>query len=67
MRVEGTDPKELRGTKVSISRLAKRRGVPITYQALTNGFAVLPAEAASKPKAAPARRRQTRKPDEAPR
>jgi hypothetical protein len=43
MRVESTDPKEVRGAKVSISRLAKRRGVPITYQALTNGFAVLPA------------------------
>ena len=60
MRVESTDPKEVRGAKVSISRLAKRQGVPITYQALTNGFAVLPAEAASKPKAAPGRRQRTR-------
>jgi len=62
MRVESTDPKDLRGAKVSISRLAKRRGVPTTYQALTNGFAVLPAEAASKPKAAPGRRQRTRQP-----
>ena len=60
MRVEGTDPKELRGAKVSISRLAKRRGVTITYQALTNGFAVLPDEAATKSKAAPGRRQRTR-------
>jgi hypothetical protein len=59
MRVEGADPKEMRGAKVSISRLAKRRGVPITYQALTNGFAVLLDEAASKPKAAPGRRQRT--------
>jgi len=62
MRVEGTDPKELRGAKVSISRLAKRRGVPIAYQALTNGFAVLPDEVASKSKAAPGRRQRTRHP-----
>jgi len=60
MRVESTDPKELRGAKVSISRLAKRRGVPITYQALTNGFAVLRDEAVSKPKEAPTRRLRTR-------
>jgi len=64
MRVESTDPKELRGAKVSISRLAKRRGVPITYQALTNGFAVLPAKAASKPMAAPTRRRRARQPND---
>ncbi len=62
MRVESTDPKDLRGAKVSISRLAKRRGVPISYQALTNGFAVLSVEAASKPKAAPGRRQRTRQP-----
>jgi len=62
MRIESNDPKELRGARMSISRLAKRRGVPITYQALTNGFAVLPAEAASKPKAAPGRRQRTRQP-----
>jgi len=60
MRVESTDPKELRGAKVSISRLAKRRGVPITYQTLTNGFAVLRDEAVSKPKEAPTRRLRTR-------
>jgi len=64
MRVEGTDPKDLRGAKVSISRLAKRRGVPIAYQALTNGFAVLLDEAASKPKAAVGRRQRTRRPDD---
>jgi len=64
MRVEGADPKELRGAKVSISRLAKRRGVTITYQALTNGFAVLPTEAASKPKAAPTRRRRAQLQDD---
>jgi len=68
MRVESTDPKEVRGAKMAISRRAKRRGVPITYQALTNGFAVLPAEpadkAASKPKAIPTRRRRTRQPDD---
>jgi hypothetical protein len=63
MRVESTDPKDLRGAKVSISRLAKRRGVPITYQTLTNGFAVLPDEATSKPIPAPARRRRTRRQD----
>jgi hypothetical protein len=62
MRVEGSDSKELRGAKIAISRLAKRRNVPITYQALTNGFAVLPDEAASKPKVAPTRRRRTRQP-----
>jgi len=62
MRVESTDPKEARGAKMAISRLAKRRGVPIVYQALTNGFAVLPAEAASKPKVAPVRRQRTRQP-----
>ncbi len=62
MRVESTDPKEVRGAKMSISRLAKRRGVPITYQALTNGFAVLRDEAASKSKAAPGRRQRTRQP-----
>jgi len=62
MRVEVGDPKELRGAKIAISRLAKRRGVPITYQTLTNGFAVLPDEPASKPKAAPPRRRRTRRP-----
>ena len=62
MRVESTDPKEVRGAKIAISRLAKRRSVPITYQALTNGFAVLPAEAASKPQAAPGRRQRTRQP-----
>ncbi len=56
MRVEATDPKELRGAKVSISRLAKRRNVPIIYQALTNGFAVLLDESASKPKTTPMRR-----------
>ncbi len=60
MRVESTDPKDSRGAKVSISRLAKRRGVPITYQTLTNGFAVLLDEAASKPKVAPTRRLRTR-------
>jgi hypothetical protein len=66
MRVEGSDSKELRGAKVSISRLAKRRGVPITYQALTNGFAVLPDEPASKSKAkeALARQRRARHQDE---
>ncbi len=64
MRVEGTDSKDLRGAKVSISRLAKRRGVSITYQALTNGFAVLLDEATSKPKAAQTRRRRTRQPDD---
>ncbi len=64
MRVESTDPKEVRGAKMAISRLAKRRNVPITYQALTNGFAVLPDEATSKPKAAPTRRRQTRQPSD---
>ena len=37
MRVEGSESKVLRGAKIAISRLAKRRGVPITYQALTNG------------------------------
>ncbi len=63
MRVESADPKDLRGAKMAISRLAKRRGVPITYQALTNGFAILPAEAASTPKAAPTRRRRTWQPD----
>jgi len=63
MRVEANDPKELRGAKMSISRLARRRNVPITYQALTNGFAVLPNEAASKPKVAPTRRRRTRQSD----
>ncbi len=62
MRVESTEPKDLRGTKVSISRLAKRRGVPITYQALTNGFAVLRDEAMSKSKTAPGRRQRTRQP-----
>ncbi len=62
MRVESADPKEVRGAKMAISRLAKRRGVPITYQALTNGFAVLRDEAASKPKAAPGRRPRTRQP-----
>jgi len=62
MRVEGSDSKELRGAKIAISRLARRRNVPIIYQALTNGFAVLPDEATSKPKAAPTRRRQTRQP-----
>ncbi len=64
MRVEANDPKELRGARMSISRLAKRRNVPITYQALTNGFAVLPNEAASKPKVAPVRRQRTRQPDD---
>ncbi len=64
MRVESTDPKDLRGAKVSISRLAKRRNVPITYQALSNGFAVLLDESMSKPKAAPTRRRRTRQPDD---
>jgi len=49
---------------IAISRLAKRCNVPIIYQALTNGFAVLPDEAASKPEAAPTRRRQTRRPDD---
>jgi len=38
--------------------------VLIVYQALTNGFAVLPDEAANKPKAAPTRRRRTRQPDD---
>ncbi len=60
MRVESTEPKDLRGAKVSINRLAKRRGVPITYQALTNGFAVLRDEAMSKSKTAPGRRQWTR-------
>lgn len=60
MRVEGSDPKDLRGAKVSISRLVKRRGVLIAYRALTNGFAVLPAEPARTPPPAPARRRRTR-------
>ncbi len=64
MRVESTAPKEVRGAKIAISRLAKRRGVPITYQTLTNGFAVLLDEAASKSKAAPTRRRRTRQPDD---
>jgi len=45
---------------MSISRLAKQRGVPIVYQALTNEFAVLPDEAVSTPKAALTRRRRTR-------
>jgi len=63
MRVESADPKDLRGAKVSISRLAKRRGVPITYQALTNGFAVLLDETANTPKIGQARRRRTRQPD----
>ncbi len=64
MRVEGTDSKELRGAKIAITRLAKRRGVPITYQALTNGFAVLLTELVSKPKVAAARRRQTQQSDD---
>jgi hypothetical protein len=64
MRVESTDPKEVRGAKVSISRLAKRRGVPITYQALTNGFAVLPDESATKPKGASTHRRRIQRHDE---
>ncbi len=64
MRVESSDPKELRGARMAITRLAKRRNVPITYQALTNGFAVLFDEAASKPKAAPTRRRRMRQPDD---
>jgi len=64
MRVEGGDPKELRGAKIAITRLAKRRNVPITYQALTNGFAVLLKEAASKPTVAATRRRQTQQSDD---
>ncbi len=64
MRIESNEPKELRGAKMAISRLAKRRNVPIAYQALTNGFAVLFDESESKPKAAPTRRRRTRQPDD---
>lgn len=64
MRVEGSDSKELRGVKIAISRLAKRRNVPITYQALTNGFAVLLNELVSKPKVAPRHRRRTQQADD---
>ncbi len=64
MRVEGSDSKDLRGAKIAITRLAKRRNVPITYQALTNGFAVLLDEPVSKPKVAATRRRQTQQPDD---
>jgi len=63
MRVEGSDSKELRGAKIAITRLAKRRNVPITYHALTTGFAVLLDETVSKPKVTPGRRRRTRQPD----
>ncbi len=31
MRVEGSEPKELRAAKVAITRLAKRRAIPIVY------------------------------------
>lgn len=67
MRIEGADPKNLRVAKLAFSNLARRRGMPIGYRALTNGFAVLPAEqagvlaatpVASAP--APARRGRTR-------
>ncbi len=68
MRVESIDPKDLRAAKVAITRLAKRRAVPIVYQALTNGFAVLPTvladEAASTSAATLVRRRRTRHQDE---
>lgn len=64
MRVEGSDSKDLRGAKIAITRLAKRRGVPITYQALTNGFAVLLNELVSKPKVAPRHRRRTQQADD---
>jgi len=60
MRIEGSDSKELRGTKIAISRLAKRRDVPIVYLALTNGFAVLLDESTAKPKGASTRQRRTR-------
>jgi len=48
---------------VSISRLAKRRGVSIAYRTLTNGFAVLLNKSANKPKSAPTRRRRARQPN----